>query len=59
MRNDDEGYHTILDSGLGPLLISDRPKGWEWESFARREPKAARDRLGPLHPHRPADAAEG
>jgi hypothetical protein len=50
---------TILGSGLGPWLISDRPKGWEWESFARREPKPARERLGPLHPHRLADATEG
>jgi len=39
---------TILGSGLGPWLISDRPKGWEWESFARREPKPARERLGRL-----------
>ena len=29
---------SILGSGLGPWLISDRPKGWEWESFARRQP---------------------
>jgi hypothetical protein len=45
---DDESYRTILGRGLGPWLISDRPKGWEWESFARREPKPARERLGPL-----------
>ena len=52
MGNDNEAgpKGTILGSGLGPWLISDRPKGWEWESFARREPKPARERLAPLVP---------
>jgi hypothetical protein len=48
MRSDDEGYRTILGSGLGPWLISHHVRSWEWESFARREPKPARERLGPL-----------
>jgi hypothetical protein len=39
---------TILGSGLGPWLISNHIRSWEWESFARREPKPARERLGPL-----------
>jgi hypothetical protein len=56
---EDEPYRTILGSGLGPCLISDRPKGWEWESFARREPKPARERLGLLHHHHPVAATEG
>ena len=48
MRNDDRAgpNGTILGSGLGPWLISDRPKGWEWESFARREPKASEGEVG-------------
>jgi hypothetical protein len=50
MRNDDEGYRTILGSGLGPWLISNHVHSWEWESFARRDPKPARERLGPLVP---------
>ena len=41
-------YSTILGSGLGPWLISHHVRSWEWESFARREPKPARERLGPL-----------
>jgi hypothetical protein len=41
---------TILGSGLGPWLISDRPDPQGWESFPRREPKPARERLGPLAP---------
>jgi hypothetical protein len=49
MRDDDEGYRTILGS-LGPWLISDRPKGSDFETIARREPKPARERLGPLAP---------
>ena len=52
-------YSTILGSGLGPWLVSHHVRSWEWESFSRREPKPARERLGPLHPHRPADATEG
>ena len=34
--NDEDGYRTVLGSGLGPWLISDRPKGSDFESFPRR-----------------------
>lgn len=51
--NDEEGYRTVLGSGLGPWLISDRPKGSDFETIARREPKPARERLGPLAPWKP------
>jgi hypothetical protein len=43
-------YSTMLGSGLGPWLISHHVRSWEWESFARRVPKPARERLGPLVP---------
>jgi hypothetical protein len=49
---DEDRYHTILGSGLGPWLISDRPRGWEWESFARRVTLAPRYRQRPLLPWR-------
>jgi hypothetical protein len=40
---------TILGScDRGPWLVSHRIASWEWESFPRREPKPARERLGPL-----------
>jgi hypothetical protein len=29
-------------------LVSERVASWEWESYPRREPKPARERLGPL-----------
>ena len=29
-------------------LIADNVRSWEWESFPRREPKLARERLGPV-----------
>ncbi len=50
MRDDDAvgPKGTVLGSGLGPWLISQHVRSWEWESFARREPKPARERLGPL-----------
>ena len=38
---DEDRYRTILGSGLGPWLISDRPKGCDFESF--REGRSARD----------------
>jgi hypothetical protein len=42
---------TILGScGLGLRLIADNTRSWEWESFPRREPKPARESLGPLRP---------
>jgi hypothetical protein len=47
-------YRTIIaDSSAGPRLISHHVRAWEWESFARREPKPARERLGPLAPWKP------
>jgi hypothetical protein len=33
---DEDRYRTVLGSGLGPWLISDRPKGSDFESFPRR-----------------------
>jgi hypothetical protein len=30
-------------------LVSDNVRCWEWESYPRREPKPARERLGPLN----------
>src|SRR5262245_60052212 len=48
-HNDDEWPppgKTILGSVAGgPRLVIDRVKSWEWESFPRREPKPARERL--------------
>jgi hypothetical protein len=34
----------------GPRLVTDNPRSWEWESFSRRSPLPARERLGPLQP---------
>jgi hypothetical protein len=53
MEDEPHPKGTIFGSGLGPWLISDRPKGWEFESFARREPKPAREGLGPLQASSP------
>jgi hypothetical protein len=36
----------------GLFLISDRTLSPYWESFPRREPKPARERLGPLQSDR-------
>jgi hypothetical protein len=46
---------TILGSAhgtanAGPRLVIENVKSFEWESFARREPRRARERLGPLNP---------
>ena len=47
--NDQPPGLTILGScRSGPWLVSHRVASWEWESFPRREPKPARERLGPL-----------
>jgi len=32
----------------GPRLVAENVRSWEWESFARREPRRARDRLSSL-----------
>ena len=34
-------------------LVSGRTRHIEWESFPRREPKLARERLGPLKSRKP------
>ena len=48
-NDDDRPQGTIIGScSARPRLISDRPDPQGWESFARREPKPARERLGPL-----------
>jgi hypothetical protein len=41
---------TILGTAYygGPQLVTDNVRSFEWESFARREPRRARERLGPL-----------
>ncbi len=46
---------TILGrcGGLELRLVSDRVASWEWESYPRREPKPARERLGPLKSRKP------
>jgi hypothetical protein len=31
-----------------PRLIAENVRSWEWESFARREPRPARERLSPI-----------
>ena len=37
--------------GLPPVqLVVENTRSWEWESLPRREPRRARDRLGPLQP---------
>jgi hypothetical protein len=42
---------TILGTAYaGPRLIVENVKSWEWESFARRVSRIARERLGPLNP---------
>ena len=37
-------------------LVGDRVRSFEWQSFPRREPKPARERLGPLKPRKPVEA---
>ena len=43
---------TILGRcGLPPArLVVENTRSWEWESLPRREPRRARERLGPLKP---------
>jgi hypothetical protein len=48
---DEDRYRTVLGSGLGPWLISDRPKGCDFESYPRRA-QCPRYRQGPLVPWR-------
>jgi hypothetical protein len=31
-------------------LVADHPRSYEWETLPRREPRRARERLGPLQP---------
>jgi len=40
---------TIIGAAsAGPQLVVENTRSWEWESFARREPRRARDRLPSL-----------
>jgi hypothetical protein len=44
---------TIIGSAYGtayagPCLVIENVRSWEWESFERRSPRPARERLGPL-----------
>jgi hypothetical protein len=32
----------------GPRLVIENVRSWEWESFERRSPRPARERLGPV-----------
>ena len=48
---------TILGN-LGPWLISDRPKGSDFETFPRRTTLAPRYRQRPLLPWRGAQAED-
>ena len=54
MKNDDDRYRTVLSSGLGLWLISDRPKGSDFETIPRRRTTVPRYREGPLAPWRSA-----
>ena len=45
---DEEQIGRIGEPGLS--LVSDRTLPWEWEGYPRREPRPARERLGPLKP---------
>jgi hypothetical protein len=45
----DEPPRTIIARcTAGPRLVAENVRSWEWESFPRREPRRARERLGPL-----------
>ena len=44
--NDKEQIGRIGEAGL--FLVSDRSPRGEWESFPRREPKPAKERLDPI-----------
>ena len=41
---------SLFRANGGPRLVIEHVRSWEWESFARREPRRARERLGPLNP---------
>jgi hypothetical protein len=46
--SEDPPERTIIGGcSAGPRLVSDRVRSSEWESFPRREPRPARERLGP------------
>lgn len=54
MSDDQPCGLTILGRcGGGLRLVSDRVRSFEWESYPRREPRPARDRLRGLAPWRP------
>jgi hypothetical protein len=50
MPEDPPDRTIISRSSVGPRRVSENVKNGEWESFPRREPKPARERLGPLKP---------
>jgi hypothetical protein len=43
---DKDQFASRSETGL--ILVSDRTVSWEWDTYPRREPKPARERLGPL-----------
>jgi hypothetical protein len=48
MSDDRPGLTIISRCGGGLRLVSDRVRSFEWESYPRREPRRARERLAPL-----------
>jgi hypothetical protein len=48
MSDQPPGLTWLGRCGGGLQLVSDRVASWEWISLPRREPKPARERLGPL-----------
>lgn len=54
MNDQGQGLTIISRCGQSPIrLVSDRVRSFEWESYARREPRRARERLGPLKSRKP------
>ena len=53
MNDQPPGLTIISRCSAGLRLVSDRVRSFEWESYARREPKPVRERLGPLKPRKP------
>ncbi len=50
--NDREGLTIIGGARRWPglRLAVENVRSWEWQSYARREPRRARERLAPLRP---------
>jgi hypothetical protein len=53
MSDDRPGLTHLGRCGGGLRLVSDRVRSFEWESYPRREPKPARERLPGLAPWLP------